>query len=137
MVLEYLINNLANKKLHDDFGVNLLFYEQNIFNDSYIGPYGAQHAKDVKKFLKDYVKVKDKEVLVIGSWRPWIEIMALMLDAKKVTSIDYQKIHCERPKLKMMTTFEFNEKFLNGELPKYDVVVSISSIEHAGLGRYE
>ena len=85
--------------------------------------------------MKNYLKVKDKEILIIGSWRPWLEIIALVNGAKEVTSTDYQKIHCDRPNLKLMTTYEFNEKYLKGELPQYDIVISISSVEHSGLGR--
>ena len=85
--------------------------------------------------MKNHLKVKDKEILIIGSWRPWLEIIALVNGAKEVTSTDYQKIYCDRPNLKLMTTYEFNEKYLNGELPQYDVVISISSVEHSGLGR--
>ena len=85
--------------------------------------------------MKNHLKVKDKEILIIGSWRPWLEIIALVNGAKEVTSTDYQKIYCDRPNLKLMTTYEFNEKYLNGELPQYDIVISISSVEHSGLGR--
>jgi hypothetical protein len=31
---------------------------------------------------------------------------------------------------------EMSEKFLAGKLEKFDAVVSFSSIEHSGLGRY-
>ena len=31
---------------------------------------------------------------------------------------------------------EFSEKFLEGNLKKFDVIVSFSSLEHSGLGRY-
>ena len=85
--------------------------------------------------MKNHLKVKDKEILIIGSWRPWLEIIALVNGAKEVTSTDYQKIYCDRPNLRLMTTYEFNEKYLNGELPQYDIVISISSVEHSGLGR--
>ena len=85
--------------------------------------------------MKNHVKVKDKEILIIGSWRPWLEIIALVNGAKEVTSTDYQKIYCDRPNLKLMTTYEFNDKYLKGELPQYDIVISISSVEHSGLGR--
>ena len=100
-----------------------------------IGPYGKQMVLDIDKYLKD-MKVEGKDVLVIGTQIPWIELIAVVNKAKTVTTVEYQKIHCEHPKLITMTTHEFNEKFLKNELPKYDVVISQSSIEHSGLGRY-
>ena len=90
---------------------------------------------DIEKYLKD-VNVEGKDVLVIGTQIPWIELLAIVNNANSVTTVEYQKIHCQYPKLVTMTTCEFNEKFLKNELPKYDLVISQSSIEHSGLGRY-
>ena len=84
-------------------------------------------------YLRDYSQVKDKDVLIIGSQNPWIEIIALVNGAKSVTTVEYQKIHCTYPKITTLTTYQFNEKYLKGELPKYDVVISYSSLEHSGM----
>ena len=85
--------------------------------------------------LKDNVELKDKKVLIIGSETPWIEIITLINGAKEVTSVDYSERTCDDPRIKLMTTYEMNEKYLKGELPQYDIVISYSSIEHSGLGR--
>ena len=82
-----------------------------------IGPYGKQMVLDIDKYLKD-MKVEGKDVLVIGTQIPWIELIAVVNKAKTVTTVEYQKIHCEHPKLITMTTHEFNEKFLKNELPQ-------------------
>ena len=35
-----------------------------------------------------------------------------------------------------MTPKEFSDKFLDGTLPSFDTMVTFSSLEHSGLGRY-
>ena len=106
-----------------------------IQNGTYIGPYGVDHTQALKDLMKNYLDLPNKRVLVIGSWRPWIEMFVLKFGAKEITSIDVQKIQCTHPKITMLTNQEFNQKYLRGELPKFDLVISISSIEHSGLGR--
>ena len=39
-------------------------------------------------------------------------------------------------KILVMTHKELKEKFLNGTVTKFDLVISYSSLEHSGLGRY-
>ena len=102
----------------------------------FLGPYGRKTVEDIDEFMKRYVQVQDKNVLIIGSESPWIELIALNNGAKKVTSVDYTIYPCEDTRMNLMTTYEMNEKFLKNELPLYDVVISFSSIEHSGLGRY-
>ena len=102
---------------------------------TYIGPYGVDHTQALKDLMKNYLDLPNKRVLVIGSWRPWIEMFVLKFGAKEITSIDVQKIQCTHPKITMLTNQEFNQKYLRGELPQFDVVISISYIEHSGLGR--
>ena len=76
-----------------------------------------------------------KNVLVIGSETPWIEVMALMYEAKTVTSVDYRKIECEDPRIQVMTNAEMIGRYISGTLTKFDVIISYSSLEHSGLGR--
>ena len=75
------------------------------------------------------------DVLVIGSEGPWIEVIALIHGAKTVTTVDYGKIISKDPRILVMTHKELQEKFLNGTVTKFDVVISYSSLEHSGLGR--
>ena len=62
--------------------------------------------------------------------------MALIHGGKSVTSVDYGKIQCDDSRILVMTHKEMNEKYLKGSLAKFDVVISYSSLEHSGLGRY-
>ncbi len=75
-------------------------------------------------------------VLVIGSEQPWVEASILSLGAREVVTLEYAKIKCTHPKIKTMVPAEFREYFLNRTLEPFDAVVTYSSVEHSGLGRY-
>ena len=62
--------------------------------------------------------------------------MALMLGAKHITTIDYVNMMSEDPRITVLHATEFNAKFLRNELPEFDAIISYSSLEHSGLGRY-
>lgn len=76
----------------------------------------------------DYIK--GKSVAIMGSVFPWYESIILAYGGLPVT-IEYNKIISEVPELKVLTVDEFKANPL-----KFDVVLSISSFEHDGLGRY-
>ena len=59
-----------------------------------------------------------------------------MLGAKHVTTIDYVNLSSEDPRITVLHATEFNAKFLRNELPEFDAIISYSSLEHSGLGRY-
>ena len=102
-----------------------------------IGPYGIKTVNEITTYLRDHVKVAGKNVLIIGSESPWIEIIALNNGASKVTSVDYNgSHHCEDSRMNLITTKQINERFIKKKLQLFDLVISFSSIEHSGLGRY-
>lgn len=74
--------------------------------------------------------IKNKNVAVIGTIIPWYESILLSYGAHP-TTIEYNKIISEDPRIKVMTVQEYSE-----QPKKFDALVSISSIEHDGLGRY-
>ncbi|AYV85177.1 MAG: FkbM family methyltransferase [Satyrvirus sp.] len=78
--------------------------------------------------------VKGKNILIIGSVIPWYEAMSLNYGCKSCTIVEYQQRHTTCPDLRYITVGKFQEELEQGI--KYDVVVSISSLEHDGLGRY-
>ena len=49
---------------------------------------------------------------------------------------EYAKIISHHPQLQTLTPAEFSQQYLDGTLPEFDAVVSFSSLEHSGLGRY-
>ena len=80
--------------------------------------------------------LKGKHVLVIGSEDPWVEAICLALGVSKVTTLEYGKILSLHPQIETLTPQAFREMFMKKALSSFDGVVSISSLEHSGLGRY-
>ena len=74
--------------------------------------------------------IKDKDVLVIGSLKPWLEVICLSHNAKSVTTVDFNPPISHHPRIKTISVNELNPDI------KYDIVLSFSSLEHDGLGRY-
>lgn len=83
-------------------------------------------------FKKYENKINNKNIAVIGSKLPWIESMLLNYDINMVTTVEYNVPKCDHDKIK--TISYYNEFIKNND--KYDVIISYSSIEHSGLGRY-
>lgn len=81
--------------------------------------------------LDDHVdSVKGKSVAVMGSVLPWYESIVLAYGGHP-TTIEYNKIVSRHPGLKVLTVDE------NDASPQlFDAIISISSYEHDGLGRY-
>jgi hypothetical protein len=99
------------------------------------GTYGAESTNELRLGLKR-MNLKGKYVLVIGSERPWVEACALEAGAAQVWTLEYGKIYSSHPKLKTMTPSEAREMYIKGTLPTFDAVLTYSSVEHSGLGRY-
>ena len=75
------------------------------------------------------VNLTEKTCLVLGSISPWIECLALHFNAKCVTTLDYIAPECSY-KINTLSMDNYNKEM------KYDVIISFSSLEHDGLGRY-
>lgn len=73
--------------------------------------------------------IKDKSVCIFGSANPWYEAIAIEFGCTKCTVIEYSPRPCFHEKISyVQPTDTIHEK--------YDVIFSISSFEHDGLGRY-
>lgn len=70
-----------------------------------------------------------KELLVVGSISPWIECFLISKGALKVFVTDVNKIQIQDDRIIFLSAEELNTK-------KFDMIVSYSSVEHIGLGRY-
>jgi hypothetical protein len=99
------------------------------------GTYGERVTTIVRDTLRN-ADMKGKTVLVIGSEKPWVETICLYLGASMVTTLEYGAITSHHPKIKTMIPSQFREAYKDGTLGKFDVIVSWSSLEHSGLGRY-
>ena len=76
--------------------------------------------------------VVNSNVLVVGSQSPWIEVLLLAAGVKHITTAEYGIIYTEHPQMSWIHPKDFNETLIDA----FDIVVSYSSLEHAGLGRY-
>ena len=102
---------------------NNLEYEKLSPND-----YPKSSLQFVNVFNK-YVDVSGKKCLVLGSISPWIECLLLHFKAESVTTLDYITPECNY-KINTLSMENYKHEM------KYNIIVSFSSLEHDGLGRY-
>ncbi|CAG2210814.1 unnamed protein product [Mytilus edulis] len=101
------------------------------------GTYGISETNALRDGLKHApVGIMNGRVLVIGSEIPWVEACALEAGASEVVTLEYGKIVSKHPKIKTMIPDQFRKSYLNKTLGRFDAIVTFSSIEHSGLGRY-
>jgi hypothetical protein len=82
-------------------------------------------------FTKYINYVRNKNIAIIGSTHPWIEAILVNLGVKSVTTVEYNVPICNHNIIKTISYQDFCKSST-----KYDAIVSYSSIEHSGLGRY-
>jgi hypothetical protein len=102
---------------------NNLEYEKLSPND-----YPKSSLQFVEVFTK-FINLSGKNCLVLGSISPWVECLLIHFNAKNVTTLDYITPECNY-KINTLSINNYNKNM------KYDVIVSFSSLEHDGLGRY-
>jgi hypothetical protein len=99
------------------------------------GTYGIEVSTVLRNKLKD-MGLQGKRVLVIGSEKPWVEAIVLSLGAAHVTTLEYGAIQTDHPQISTLTPDAMRKAYQVGTLEFFDAVVTHSSIEHSGLGRY-
>jgi len=100
------------------------------------GTYGRNETNALQRALERAPHLKGGRALVIGSEDPWVEACVLGAGALHVTTLEYGKILSTHSKISTITPSEFQEQFQNGLIEPFDAVVTFSSLEHPGLGRY-
>ena len=92
-------------------------------------------ALDVEWALKLLCVGRNDRLLVGGSISPWVEAVALHLDTGEVTTVDYSVPLCDQchPRLR---TIHMDTLMKRSTPAGYSFIVSYSSVEHDGLGRY-
>eukprot|EP00961_Rhodomonas_salina_P267849 3618985-Rhodomonas_salina.1 len=78
--------------------------------------------------------IADSVVGVIGSTIPWYESLVLAYGAAGTYTIEYNQVFYAHPNMTTVTAAEYEA--MGAGRPRFPVVLSISSIEHDGLGRY-
>lgn len=96
--------------------------------------YGATDGFLYEAFTK--YPLAGKHVLIMGSTFPWYEAMCLAFGAASCTTLDYNQVKYAHPKLRTFTVAEFARADPATTRKRFDVILSISSFEHDGLGRY-
>ena len=92
-------------------------------------PYAPEALQCLVEAFEKY-DISNKSVAVVGSETPWIEAMLLNL-GNQVTTVDYNVPKATYDKLTVIDYSNFQTLSL-----KFDCIVTFSSIEHSGLGRY-
>lgn len=98
------------------------------------GTYGVEETNTAKQGLQR-LDLTGKHVLVIGSELPWIEACILNLGAKHVSTIEYGAIESSHPQISTYTPEQVRAN-VSTFIERFDAAVSMSSVEHSGLGRY-
>jgi hypothetical protein len=105
---------------------------KNIRNGTHYGEVydnGAEmHLHAFEKYIES---IKNKRVAVIGTLSPWIESILVNCGAEEVTTVEYNVPISNHDVIKTISYDEFCKS-----TTQYDAIVSYSSIEHSGLGRY-
>lgn len=99
------------------------------------GTYGYHASKDLFKLVR-LVDIRGARVLIVGSEKPWVEVIALEAGARETVTLEFSEIDAQDPRMSTYTPSEFVSAYVNGRIQPFDVVLSYSSFEHTGLGRY-
>ena len=103
------------------------------------GSYTVAHVAQVRAAVRGAAaaaRLVGGHALVIGTDRPWIEVLLLAEGARRVTTMEYGDIVSEHPAVVAKPYRTLAAEVLAGAWPPADLVVSYSSLEHSGLGRY-
>lgn len=112
------------------------FYSKKMIDENieFIKSGGVKNYKslnfDLYKCFDKY-PISGKRVAIIGSVAPWFEAVVIHYGGIP-TTIEYNKIETDDDRLTILTVDELKSQ----KVSKFDAVLSISSYEHDGLGRY-
>lgn len=98
------------------------------------GTYGRDETEWLREGLRR-MPIKGARVLVIGSEIPWVEACILGAEAGEIVTLEYGKINSYHPRVKAITPHAMRNLYAQ-YMGYFDAVVTFSSVEHSGLGRY-
>jgi len=85
---------------------------------------------------KNVVGIRGAVGLVMGTEYPWVECLLLNEGASLVWTFEYATINVQHPRMRAKQCQLIAKDFLEGQFDPVDIIVSYSSLEHSGLGRY-
>ena len=80
--------------------------------------------------------LQGKRVAIIGSLSPWLEASLLLAGVGHIITSEYLPIHTNVTELTTVMPHQLANRYVTGDWTAVDFVMSFSSIEHNGLGRY-
>lgn len=98
------------------------------------GNYGVHETNALVRGIRK-MDVVGKHILVLGSENPWVEACLLACGAARTTTIEYGAIDSLHPQVAVHTPARIRDNSTE-YMMRFDAVVSYSSLEHSGLGRY-
>jgi len=104
-------------------------------NGQAVGWYGLLHNQHINNAMRQF-PISGKVGAVLGSEAPWVESLLLNAGAKHIVTIEYGTINSRHPDISTMIPLQAAEKYLTGKLGLFDFIMTYSSLEHSGLGRY-
>jgi hypothetical protein len=72
----------------------------------------------------------------MGTELPWVESLLLNEGASLVWTFEYSEINVTHPRMRAKTCQAIATDFIEEHFAPVDIIVSFSSLEHSGLGRY-
>lgn len=137
-----LLDNLASKRaLPSDYAMDVWTNEDLLFLDRVNTTASSYEADTVFVLDAQVLRYREKEnltaVAVLGSERPWIELVLLYRLPKhvRIVTIDYREPPFSQHPHPRWSFLPFSALLEEPDF-KFDAIFSFSSIEHAGLGRY-
>jgi len=85
---------------------------------------------------KDVLGVRGAVALVMGTENPWVECILLNEGVQRVWTFEYTTINVDHPRMRATQCQLIARDYLAGQFDPVDIIVSYSSLEHSGLGRY-
>ena len=86
------------------------------------------------ELLGGHASLTGLKVAIIGSVEPWYEAICLAFGAAECVSVDYNPVYYNHPRLSWASISDLQAD--SEAAGTFDVALSISSVEHDGLGRY-
>ena len=99
------------------------------------GLYGRDVIDRIRHLAEKYINVDGKHILVIGSTLPWIESLLLTMNVGHITTLEYFPNISTHPRVTLISPTDFALLVRSNKAPKFDAMISFSSLEHSGLGR--
>lgn len=101
-------------------------------DDERVGPLDYPYSAAIHFAALRAYPLSQKHLMVAGSVSPWLEAIALSRGAASVSTVDWLLPESESPRIIVRSMGEMRRE----RARPFDAILSFSSVEHDGLGRY-